>query len=119
MDGGGDRHPRQVEKIVIGQHLQFRLQHQAQLIAQGQIRAIGRFLFSRYPRPQLIEDFGEQLFLAREVVVHGALRHASGGGDFVHAGDVETVGTKFGNRRLDDGFAFTVSEALWSCHKYA
>ena len=39
--------------------------------------------------------------------------------DFVHAGDLETVGTEFRNRRLDNGFAFAVGEALWSCHKYA
>jgi hypothetical protein len=43
----------------------------------------------------LIEDFGEQLFLAGEMVVHRALRHAGSGGDLVHAGDVETVGTEF------------------------
>ncbi|MNL37546.1 hypothetical protein D3C87_1596970 [compost metagenome] len=53
------------------------------------------------------------------MVVHRALRHTSGGGDLVHAGDLETVGTELGNRRLNDGFAFTVGEALWSCHKYA
>jgi len=27
------------------------------------------------------------------------------------------MGTEFDNRRLDDGVAFTVGQALWSCHK--
>ncbi|MNI77545.1 hypothetical protein D3C73_1338470 [compost metagenome] len=119
MDGGGDGHSRQIEQIIIAQYRKLYRQHMTHLVTQGQVGTVRHFLFRRDPDPQLIEDFSEQLFLAGEMVVHRALGHTGGGGNSVHAGDVESIGTEFDNRRLNDGFAFAVGEALWSCHKYA
>ncbi|MNP69973.1 hypothetical protein D3C76_1661390 [compost metagenome] len=45
------RHPRQVEQIVVAQHLQFGHQQHAQLLAQRQVGTVGRFLFCRHPDP--------------------------------------------------------------------
>jgi hypothetical protein len=49
MDGRRDSHSRQVEEIVIAQHLHFRHQLQAQLRSERLISAIGRFLLCQLP----------------------------------------------------------------------
>src|SRR3546814_11314529 len=76
------------------------------------LRAVGHVLFGGNAVPQSIQDFREQRLLAWEVVVHRAFGHTGRRRDLVHAGDLETAATKFGNRGLEDGFAFSLGEAL-------
>ena len=65
----------------------------------------------------MVENFGEQLFFAGEVVVHRALGNAGGGGDPVHAGDLEPIDPKLCDGGGQDGFAFALGEALRRSHE--
>ncbi|MCY1463517.1 hypothetical protein D9M71_814240 [compost metagenome] len=51
VDGGSDSHPRQIEQVLIAQHLQLYRQQVPHLVTQGQVRTVRRFLFRRYPDP--------------------------------------------------------------------
>ena len=116
MDGGSNGHACQVEEVGVRHHLHFRFQQRAQLVAQGAVAGVDHVQLGNTAGPQLVEDLGEQFFLAGEMVVHRALGNARSGGDFVHAGDLEAVLAKFGNRRRHDGFAFTLGEAFGGSH---
>ncbi|MNV32770.1 hypothetical protein D3C71_1241160 [compost metagenome] len=112
MDGGGNGHACQIQETVVCQQCQFTVKQLAELLANRQVRVVDGVFLRGDVGPQSLQNFREQLFFTGEVVVHGALGHACRRSDLVHAGDVETVGAEFGNRRLNDGFAFTVGQAL-------
>jgi hypothetical protein len=63
--------------------------------------------------------FRISFFLAREMVVHRALRYTGSRRDPVHAGDLETAAAEFSNRGLEDGFAFSLGEALRCGHGHS
>src|SRR5690606_2899485 len=82
-----------------------------QLRAQRGVGAVGRGVFVAAARHQRVDDVQEQRVLAGEVVVDGALGHAGGSRDAIHAGGLVSGRAELGHRGVDDGGALAVGEA--------
>jgi hypothetical protein len=112
----GHRHPRQIEKIPIGQGAHLQGHQFDQLLAQAEVASIRQFQHDGAALEQLHQRFLEQFLFTGEVIVDGAFRYPGKRGNPVHAGGLEAMRAELFGSSHDDGAALAVGKADGQIH---